>query len=512
MRLKAANHVRHAALAVAHAWLADSDAEGGRLGHALMARAQSSLGLAPQDQPDWLRAWSLRLQNLPDPMWARLDVWRLASTLCGETSLGAACYPERRMAGLTDENATLPDPAASWNWGEEGEEDVVDWLDDEHPARAETDFEIWVERSHRRVRRWLLRPARMQVATMALHDLELPTWPDSALLAEALAISVDDLAWLARPAWQLAPRDQPHKALSASHYRHRLIPKARGGLRLLEVPKQRLAAAQQQIRVQLLERIPVHEAAHGFARGRSVLTHAATHAGQPFVCAFDLQDFFHSITAAQIRALWRTLGYPAGIATELTALTTTVTPAPVRERLLEDASVTRTQARRLALPHLAQGASSSPALANLCAFQLDLRLSALAERFGARYSRYADDLVFSGPASLQRHFAALHGWVRGIAEDEGFALHPEKTRRMPRHARQRITGVVVNDQPNLARHDYDLLRAELHQLSLQKEAVSDEVLASLRGRVAWACQLVTPARQEKLKALLIRCSAGSQTP
>ncbi|QNP47148.1 reverse transcriptase family protein [Diaphorobacter aerolatus] len=494
------------ALAVAHAWLADSDADGGRHQRSLIARAQNCLGLASSDQPDWLVTWSLRLHHMPDPMWARLDVQRLASALVEQQSLGAACYPQWRVItqaaaekGIPDDEE--PDPhGLGIGWAEGyGEED-----DDTESTNAAPNFSQWVQQERPAVRRWLLRPARMQIAAMALHDLGLPNWADSQQLAQALGIGVSDLDWLARPAWQFAPRDQHGKSLAASHYRHRLTPKARGGLRLLEVPKQQLAAVQKKIHVQLLSRIPVHEAAHGFVTGRSVLTHAALHAGQPVVCTFDLRDFFHSITAAQIRALWRSLGYPAGIAAQLTALTTTVTPAGVRERLLEDASATRSQIKRLATPHLTQGAASSPALANLCAFHLDMRLSALAERFDARYSRYADDLVFSGPDSLRRHFASLRGWVRGIAQDEGFALHPDKTRRMPDHTRQRITGVVVNEKPNLSRADYDLLRAQLYRLAAQQDPASDELLATLRGRVAWACQLVSPSRQEKLKTLLSR--------
>lgn len=442
------------------------------------------------------------------PLWARLDVERLAFALRDELPLGAACYPESAWRSAA-ENTPAPhsfdgyNDAENWSFLLDDEEE-----EDEHDDLVQS-FTEWVQQTRPQVKRWLLQPAKMHIAAMALDRLELPIWGNSQQLSQSLGISLDDLQWLGKPSWQMAPRDQHHKGMAASHYRHRLIPKARGGLRLLEVPKLQLAQVQQHLLAQLLNNVPVHEAAHGFVAGRSVHTHAALHAGQAVVCAFDLRDFFHSIGAAQIRALWRTLGYPSGTANQLTALTTTVTPRPVWERLLEESSITRHQAKRLASPHLAQGASTSPSIANLCAFRLDLRLSALAERFGAIYSRYADDLVFSGPTQLRKDFAVLRGWVTAIAADEGFALHPDKTRRMPSHKRQRITGLVVNDGPNLPREEYDLLRAELHRLSLQ-DSVSHAQFAAVQGRVAWACQAVTPARQSKLRALLARIPKATE--
>ena len=504
--LKASDNIRITALAIAHAWLADSTQAGGRGQSSLVARAQRCLGLEPQDCPAWLTQWSLRLQDLAEPMWQRLDVPRLASALSGECTLAAACYPETAWRKAPEAHPhALPDadedPSDEWP-------EFLDFHDDEdnESGSDESDFSEWVRCTHPIIRRWLLRSAQMHAVPMALEHVERPHWATSEQLAQSLSIPMDTLLWLSRPAWQTADHVQAHQRLASSHYRHRLMAKARGGLRLLEVPKQQLAAVQRTIQAQLLSKLPLHEAAHGFVGGRSVHTHANVHVGQKVVCAFDLRDFFHSIGAAQIHALWRTLGYPVGIAHHLTALTTVVTPTLVRERLRDEGCIDWAHAKRLAQPHLAQGASTSPALANLCAFRLDLRLTYLAERFGARYSRYADDLVFSGSKSLSRNFAALRGWVSGIVADEGFALHPDKTRRMPDHARQRITGLVVNERPNMPREQYDLLRAQLHRLALQP-SVSQEQFAKAQGSVAWACQAVNPDRQAKLKGLLTRIRA-----
>jgi hypothetical protein len=241
----------------------------------------------------------------------------------------------------------------------------------------------------------------------------------------------------------------------------------------------------------------VHEAAHGYVAGRSALTHAAAHTAQALLLRFDLRDFFNSITAARIHALWRTLGYPAGIARLLTALCTTRTPAAVRERLQDDGGLDRLGALRLAERHLPQGAPTSPALANLCCFRLDLRLAGLARRLDAHYTRYADDLVFSGPAALRGDARTLGAWVGAIAEAEGFRLQAHKTASVPRHRRQLVTGIVVNARPNLPRDAFDRLKARLHRCATRGVRPDDDA-AALRGQIAWVTQL-NPARAATLQ-------------
>jgi RNA-directed DNA polymerase len=162
-----------------------------------------------------------------------------------------------------------------------------------------------------------------------------------------------------------------------------LQPKRLGGLRLLEIPKADLKRAQRRILDDLLQHVPVHEAAHGFVQGRSVASHAAAHAGKEVVIGFDLRDFFPSVRASRVHAMWRTLGYPEGVARALTALCTHRTDSAVIERLRDDGGLDWLGAKRLAAPHLPQGSPCSPALANLCAFRLDLRLEGLAWVFGS---------------------------------------------------------------------------------------------------------------------------------
>lgn len=368
-------------------------------------------------------------------------------------------------------------------------------------GRPELDAAFDGEHEAPRIRRLLLRPARRVPPPFALEGLDLPRWDTIADLAAQLGLTVQELDWLV--ARSSSFRDdgssRPH-ARPSLHYTSLLKPKNAGGLRLIEVPKPTLKRVQTQLLEGLLDRIPVHECAHGFVKGRSVITHAREHAGHAVVLAFDLRDFFHSVGFGRVRAVWSTLGYAEGVAHALAHLTTARTPRAVRERLLEAGSVEFMGAARLGAPHLPQGAPSSPALANLCAFNLDLRLEGLAWRFGAHYSRYADDLVFSGPRRLMQDRRALQAWLEAIAAEEGFALHPGKIRAMPGHGRQRVTGIVVNERPNLERGAYDRLRARLHALAASGCDAATRM--RVQGEVAWAAQLVAPARAHKLRAML----------
>ena len=118
----------------------------------------------------------------------------------------------------------------------------------------------------------------------------------------------------------------------------------------------------------------------------------------------------------------------------------------------------------------------------------------------ARYSRYADDLVFSGPAELRGQLRNLRAWVAAIVRAEGFALNRDKTRLMQAHQRQQVTGLVLNQHTNLSRSDYDKLKAKLHRLS-RNGPVQAADRARLAGQLQWARQWLATSRQAKLQAL-----------
>jgi RNA-directed DNA polymerase len=354
------------------------------------------------------------------------------------------------------------------------------------------------------VRHYFLQP-RSQQATppLGLHHLTLPQWPSSGDLCNWLQVSQAGLWRLTRPAaWQ---RRTP---LIDQHYRCEIKAKRSGGWRLLEVPQPYLLALQRRVLDGLLNLIPPHEAAHGYVRGLSVLDHARAHTAQAVVLKFDLQDFFSSVQAARVHALFETLGYGYEVARELTALCTTATPQAVVQRLRENGSLSWQQAQRLRSPHLPQGAPTSPALANLCAFALDLRLEGLAHALGARYTRYADDIVLSGPASLRTARPRIEAWVARAVRESGFSLNLRKSRCLAAGRRQTVCGVVVNQHSNLPRAEFDTLKAILHRCVTQGAAAQNREghvnwREHLQGRVAWAAQL-NPQKAVRLQTLFER--------
>src|SRR5262249_40986091 len=148
-----------------------------------------------------------------------------------------------------------------------------------------------------------------------------------------------------------------------------------GKRRLLEAPRPRLKAIQRFVLHEILDHVPAHDAAHGYRRGRSIVTFAEPHAGRCLVLRMDLRDFFPSVSAARVRAVFRAGGYPREVAACLAGLCTNATPAGVWPAGTDDNT-----RRRFRSPHLPQGAPTSPALANLCAYGLDRRLTGLARQ------------------------------------------------------------------------------------------------------------------------------------
>src|SRR5206468_5621678 len=111
---------------------------------------------------------------------------------------------------------------------------------------------------------------------------------------------------------------------------------------------------------------------------------------------------------------------------------------------------------------LPQGACTSPALSNLLARRLDSRLSGLAKKLGFTYTRYADDLTFSGSAEAAAKTGYLLARVRHIVADEKLTVNEYKTRVHRPNARQSVTGIVVNQSPTVPRRLRRRLRAILH--------------------------------------------------
>ena len=157
-------------------------------------------------------------------------------------------------------------------------------------------------------------------------------------------------------------------------------------------------------------------------------------------------------------------------------------------------------------PHLPQGAPTSPALANLMTYQLDCRLSGLARTGGATYTRYADDVAFSGDEEFERGVLRFAAHVAAIAIEEGFAVNHHKTRVMRCGVRQQLAGLVVNEKVNLARREVEVLEAILINCvrrgpESQDRGGVENFRAHLEGRVGFV-EMINRERGQRLKRLL----------
>jgi RNA-directed DNA polymerase len=297
------------------------------------------------------------------------------------------------------------------------------------------------------------------------------------------------------------------------------IPKRTGGERTITSPKPDLKQAQRWVLANVVERLPVHGAAHGFVAGRSILTNALAHQGADIVVKVDLKDFFPSVTWRRVKGLLRKGGLPEGAATLLSLMST---EAP-RERMEFRGKTLHVAKGPRALP---QGAPTSPGITNALCLRLDKRLSALSRKLGFTYTRYADDLTFSwskakapkGRKAQGAPVAVLLARVKDVVETEGFTVHPDKTRVARKGSRQRVTGLVVNAVKEgtapAARVPRDVvrrLRAAIHNRLRGKPGRDGESLEQLKGMAAFI-HMTDPVKGRMYLEQLAKLEASAATP
>jgi len=331
----------------------------------------------------------------------------------------------------------------------------------------------------------------------------LPVWKTEDDLAAALGISVGRLRHFS------IHRERE----TVCHYVTFTIPKRDGTPRRIMAPKRHLKEILRKIHADLIARLPLHDAVHGFRPGRSVRTNAEPHVGKAFVVRLDIRDFFPSLHVGRVRGYLIALGYGYPVAAVLATLMTEAERQPVEV----DGKVFHVP---VSSRYCVQGAPTSPGLANGIFLKADRRLAKLAARLGFAYTRYADDLTFSGDdlAGAQ----ALCRLVPRILQDEGFVAHPDKTRIMRAGGRQRVAGVTVNRVLGLSRQERRRLRAMIHRAALARdvEAGGDVVTvgdaeaggsaggpvpgrARLLGLLAWV-RMLNPDQAARLRHRLDR--------
>lgn len=334
-------------------------------------------------------------------------------------------------------------------------------------------------------------------AETKLLQQELPilhTWED---LTELLGLDLKKLRWLTY-----------YEPVSLyEHYVQYKVPKRSGGYRTITAPMPQLKHVQRTILDDILNKVPLHDAAHGFAIGRSIRTNAVMHENPHMIINVDIRDFFPSITYQRVLGLFRALGYSGQISTLLAMLTTY---SPRRKMKWREKDVYVSKGQRI----LPQGAPTSPAITNLICRRLDVRFSKLAEKENVMYSRYADDITFSIPqlenSNVQMDYinekiGKILGMTHKILQAEGFEVHKKKTRVLrPRH-RQEITGLVVNNGgTRIPRPWLRRLRAILNNMRKHGIISQDRDKIGLKRfycKISGMCSYVNMIDPEKGKAL-----------
>ncbi|MEZ4400657.1 MAG: reverse transcriptase family protein [Kofleriaceae bacterium] len=288
-----------------------------------------------------------------------------------------------------------------------------------------------------------LQARQSDAAMLARHGV--PALHTPAQVAAAMGLTVPQLRFLTFA----------RTTSTVSHYRRFDVAKKTGGTRRISAPMPRLKAAQRWVLDHVLAKVAVHDAAHGFRAARSIVTNAAPHVGAGVVINVDLRDFFPTLTYPRIRGVFRGLGYSEAAATVFALLCSE--PEVDEVELDGQAFFVASGVRRLP-----QGAPTSPMITNIVCRRLDARLHGAATKLGFAYTRYADDLTFSGPATAD--VGAMLDRVRLVTTAEGFVEHPDKTRVLRRGRRQEVTGVVVNQQLGVDRATLRRFRALLFQI------------------------------------------------
>lgn len=241
------------------------------------------------------------------------------------------------------------------------------------------------------------------------------------------------------------------------HYRTFEIPKASGKQRVIRAPRTMMKMVQYFLLDYVLKSLPVHQAATAYSTGCSNRKNAELHLRQTYIANIDVSDFFPSLSTAVVARQLIGAGLKHNTAV----------------------AIARLCSYKGGLP---QGAPTSAALSNIVLFNFDQLMSEYASRRGVRYTRYADDISFSGPDPniLKDAVCAAKKQLANI----GLSINESKTRVFGPSSRKVVTGVVVNEWPQPSRMQRRNLRATLHQAALHPERFADKYRV-LQGKAAY---------------------------
>lgn len=311
----------------------------------------------------------------------------------------------------------------------------------------------------------------------------LPVLRDLQDLSDKLDLKLGDISWLSY-----------HREVStADHYKRFKVPKRNGKDRLISAPKPKLKLAQTWINQVILNNIEPENEAMAFRPGKNILHNARLHSNQGTIIRMDLKDFFPSIKFPRVRGLFHSMGYSSGISSVLALL---CTDSEKKEIEFESKKQYVSVGPRV----LPQGASTSPAISNLLASQLDKRIRGYLKFIDSKwsYTRYADDLVLSHPKK-NIEVGRLLAYLDKVIHDEGFTVNQTKTTIMRSPHRQMVTGLVMSKNgPRIQKKYLRNVRAMLH--NAEKEISHGQAILNIdeiKGKLAFI-KMIMPSYFIKL--------------
>ena len=255
------------------------------------------------------------------------------------------------------------------------------------------------------------------------------------------------------------------------HYRYVLVPKSDGSKRQLSVPDTILKRVQRAIADNILSLFPVSQYATAYKKGATLQQNAYPHIGKAKILKLDIEGFFDNILYSRVKDL---------------VFTKECFSEPIRILL------SMLCYNQDALP---QGAPSSPAITNILMYGFDEKIGAYCKKKGLTYTRYCDDMTFSGEFDDKKVIAYVARELRKL----GFFLKNRKTVTVPNSKRQTVTGIVVNQKINLPKDYKKKLRQEIYYIKkfglashCDRLAIEDpqKYLRSLQGKIAYVLQVL----------------------
>jgi RNA-directed DNA polymerase len=330
-------------------------------------------------------------------------------------------------------------------------------------------------------------------------------WPvilDDAMLADSLGITKRTLYYVSSP-WLQAGLDKDTKEKRTEPlYKVFRLKKGKNKktgkemYRFIQAPQPRLKYVQTQVAGRILDHVPLPEYITGFRKGVGMRDTAKKHSGKKIVVSLDIQNFFNSIKQTHLMELFRSyFHYPRRVSKILSEICTFKYFVP-------------------------QGAPSSPVLSNIVGYYFfDQKVDLIAKKYGFEMTRYADDITLSTDQDYPKEEKTLDNGtvvvtsriddmieeIENVLSKSGFKLNKYKTKVMRSPARKWVLGQVVNEEPNILRRDFNVLRCIVHNIevtSLEEQAsrkgmTEYQFLAWLRGKLAHLKQ-VNPRKGEDL--------------